>query len=264
MPEIEESIYNLLAKPRSEQAKQPMYRSGHDPKAPLVASTFGLNGTRNTGLGVDLIKRDQVVPPTFGPTQQNKPDPSNYLKKGSRATMPKCPTRHKYRTMQKPAVPSKDDKPVMGIVATKDFVNHNAASAVLSSPPKKLEQDGEDFTRHEEYGKVPAYLSKVKQEIHHEQEIIDRHVREQFADKDAEEDKNLVPMDETERQELIDALKLRWDKVNNAYQMLGHRVAIENGDIKRKEAQERELEQLEKDIEKLSRPGPIMIRQTAV
>ena len=69
-------------------------------------------------------------------------------------------------------------------------------------------------------------------------------------------------MDEAERQELINALKLRWDKVNNAYQMFGHRVAIENGDIKRKEAQEQELEQLEKDIEKLSRPGPIMIRQT--
>ena len=259
-----ESIYNFLSKPKSEQAKEPLYRSKHDPNTPLVGSTFGINGARNTGLGVNEIKKTQIVSSTFGPTSSNKKpiDPSNYLKKGSRATMPKSPTRHKYRAMQKPAVPSRDDKPVMGITTAKDFVSHNAASAILSAPPKLGEDDG-DFMRHEEYGKVPAYLTNVKQQIQLEQEIIDRHVQEQFVDKDAkEEEDNLVPMDETERQELIDALKLRWDKVNNAYQMFGHRVAIENGDIKRKEAQEQELEQLEKDIEKLSRPGPIMIRQT--
>jgi hypothetical protein len=261
--EVKECIYNLIAKPRSEQAKQPLYRSKHDPNTPLVGSTFGINGARNTGLGVTEIMKTQMVSSTMGPTCSDRKhvDPSNYLKKGSRATMPKYPTQHKCRVMQKPAVPSKDDRPVMGIKTKKDFVSHNAASAILSSPPK-LKEDSGDFMCHEGYGKIPEYLTNVKQQIRLEQELIDRHVQEQFADKNAKEEEKLVPMDEAERQELINALKLRWDTVNNAYQMFGHRVAIENGDIKRKEAQEQELEQLEKDIEKLSRPGPVMIRQT--
>ena len=256
-----ESIYNFVPKPHSEIAKEPMYRSKYDPKAPLTGSTFGLRGMRNTGKGVHALKKTCAVSSTFGPIDKTGPDPTKFLKKGSRATMPTTPAKkHECRMSQKPAVPSREDKPVMGIKTEKNFITHNAASAILSSPPR-LNHENRDFMQHESYGKVPKYLSKVKNEIQREQEIIERHVRHQFA---AEEDKEeLVPMEETERRELVDALKGRWDAINHQYQLHGHRVATENGDIKRKESQEAELKQLESDIEKLSRPGSIMVRMAS-
>ena len=255
-----ESIYNFVEKPKSEIAKEPLYRSKYDPKAPLTGSTFGLRGTRNTGKGVHELKTTCVISSTFGPTNKNGPDPTNFLKKGSKAKMPALPTQHERRISQKPTVPSRGDRPVMGLglKTEKNFVTHNAANAILSAPPR-LKQDDGDFMQQEDYGKVPEYLSKVKKEIQNEQEIIERHLLQQFASEENKED--LAPMDDSERQDLINALKRRWDAVNRQYQIHGHRVAIENGDIKRKEAQESELTQLESDIEKLSRPGPIMVRK---
>ena len=256
-----ESIYNFVSRPGAKEVKEPLYRSKYDPKAPLTGSTFGLRGTRNTGKGIHEIKQNCVISSTFGPTDKEAPDPTNFLKRGSRATMPKSPTKHKCKVSQKSAVPSRDDKPVLGLSTCKNFVTHNAASAILSSPPK-IKKDDDDFMQHEDYGKVPQYLARVKQEIAHEQNIIERHVKSQIASTSAETKEELVPMDETERKELIGALKERWDSINYNYQKICHRVAIENGDIKRKEAQEAQLQQLETDIEKLSRPGPVMIRTT--
>ena len=67
-------------------------------------------------------------------------------------------------------------------------------------------------------------------------------------------------MDENERHELVNALKDKWDFVNSRYQKICHRVSIDSlGDIKRKEEQEAELQQLEDDIEKLSKPGKLYI-----
>ena len=40
-----ETIYNLVPEVVVEQPKPPMYRSKHDPKAPLAGSTFGIQGT---------------------------------------------------------------------------------------------------------------------------------------------------------------------------------------------------------------------------
>ena len=40
-----ETIYNLVPEVVVERPKPPMYRSKHDPKAPLAGSTFGIQGT---------------------------------------------------------------------------------------------------------------------------------------------------------------------------------------------------------------------------
>ena len=256
-----ESIYNFIPKPRPEVAAQSRYRSkyGHEP--PLVASTFGLNGTRNTGKGVSSIRQTQVVNSTFGPREVDVPDPSKFLRRGSRARMPSVPaTRLKCRSPQKPPVPTRTDRPVMGLVTCRNFVTSNAAETILASPPKrKKEEDDEDgeFFKGSSYGNVPEYLERVKGEIRSEQEVIDRHVREKIEE-NKEAEPECVPMEEEERLRLLGALKGRWDKINHNYQKISHRVAIEYGDIKRKEAQEAELGQLEKDMEQLSRV-PVMI-----
>lgn len=49
---MQESIYNLVPEEHVPVVKPPMYRSRHDPTAPLTGSTFGLKGTtRLAGAG---------------------------------------------------------------------------------------------------------------------------------------------------------------------------------------------------------------------
>jgi len=68
---------------------------------------------------------------------------------------------------------------------------------------------------------------------------------------------------EDEREELLEALKAKWDDVNEEYQKLAHQtISTSNatiGQVRKKEQCERQLDQLEKDIERLSKKGPIFV-----
>ena len=106
---------------------------------------------------------------------------------------------------------------------------------------------------------MPGYLSQVKEEIRRENEMIDAYVKEQMGyEENAGE--ALEPLSEDERASLIRALKKKWDSVNEKYQQMTHVVKLDTvGKIKRKEGMEHELKQLEADIEKLERPGPVYV-----
>ncbi|RYG51114.1 hypothetical protein EON67_04020 [archaeon] len=66
-----------------------------------------------------------------------------------------------------------------------------------------------------------------------------------------------------EREELLDALKSKWDEANAAYQRITFKkISTSNstiGEIRWKEQCERTLAQLEKEIERLSVKGPIYV-----
>jgi hypothetical protein len=68
---------------------------------------------------------------------------------------------------------------------------------------------------------------------------------------------------EDERAELIDSLKSKWDEVNSRYQVIAHRkISTSNstiGEIRWKEDCERQLSQIERDIERLSVKAPIYV-----
>jgi hypothetical protein len=118
-----------------------------------------------------------------------------------------------------------------------------------------------DFLKKEDYGKVPAYLSQVKEEIRRENEMIARYVSAKLGELD-DEPHNSEEMNDFERQELIDALKIKWDKVNAQYQRTTHLVKLDTtGQIRRKETLEGQLKQLEEDISRLER-GPVVITET--
>lgn len=287
-----ESIYNLIPKPPSKEIKKAMYRSKYDPNAPITGSTFGLHGTSCiAGRGVNELKKICAISSTFGPTKSTSPpsDPSHFLKKGSgtaknltsNPSKPPPRIQKSKRTLQKqkPPVPSSADKPIQGLVTSRNFITANAIEAIISTPKKRQEKDV-DYLKKEDYGKIPQYLSKVKKDIQREHQLVDQCVKDHHGasssvssknndinsrngsmDKDVqEEDSKFEAMDEQERRELISALKCKWDEVNSTYQKICHRVSIDSlGDIKRKEAQEAELQQLENDIEKLSKPGPLYI-----
>jgi hypothetical protein len=162
---------------------------------------------------------------------------------------------------KKPAAPSRFEKPIMGLRTDKCYITSNALEVIRTKIEKSNDGDQLHFMKSDGYGEVPSYLAKVKEDIHREQEIVDKYVRRNNELKTPHEPEYL-PMNEEERQDLIIGLKTKWDKVNAVYQKKGHQTTLEFGERKRREAQEVELEQLEKDISLLTRPGPIFVQKT--
>jgi chromosome segregation ATPase len=117
-----------------------------------------------------------------------------------------------------------------------------------------------NYLKKEDFGKVPAYLTQVKEEIQRENEMIQKYVKEQLGEID-EEPQQYEEMPEEERRALIAALKGKWDKVNAQYQKITHLVRLDTtGQIRRKEQLENQLKNIESDIDRLERNGPVLIR----
>lgn len=73
-------------------------------------------------------------------------------------------------------------------------------------------------------------------------------------DEENERDRQKHVMPDQERQELIAALKKKWEIVHKEYQTLTHKSKFDTLGLKnKKEDCEKELHQLEKDIGKLSK-----------
>ena len=148
----------------------------------------------------------------------------------------------------------------MGIKTSKNFVTANAVEAILQVP--RVTEVGElNYLKKEDFGKIPQYLTQVKEEIKRENEMIAKYVKEQMGEIDREPDLYEEISDE-ERGQLISDLKQKWADTNAKYQRITHLVLLDTaGQIRRKEAFERELDVIEKDIEKLTRHGPVLIKK---
>ncbi|EJK62477.1 hypothetical protein THAOC_16912 [Thalassiosira oceanica] len=237
-----------------------MYRSKYDHRTPLIGSTFCMHGTTAVdGKGFHSLKQNHAVISSFGSRPQAV-DPQNFLKKGARQCRTSIPAvEQRNKQVLKPAVPSRKDKPIQGLKASKNYINCNAVE-IIHSEPKKCGTTEVYFLAKEDYGKVPAYLAKVKAKIQNEKELVNQFVQEQFLGPDAHQQHQV--MDEAERQGLIVMLKQRWGEVNTEYQKYCHKVILDTpGEIKRKASQEAELEALERDIELLSGAGCIHIQR---
>lgn len=72
------------------------------------------------------MKKDGAL---FGPpkTEYNLPKTTALTKKGSLSNS----AEFKYSEGRKDPIPSKDDRPIMGITTTKNFVTANAVEAIL-------------------------------------------------------------------------------------------------------------------------------------
>jgi len=266
-----ESIYNLVPKPQVEIVKTEMYRSKYDPNAYVTYSTFGSHGTHATvwkGINEAQNKMSCSLGSTsFGPAHKIQVCPSNYLKKHSR-TEPKLGGSNvskfvrKLYHEKKPSAPSRFDLPIMGLKTDKCFITSNALEAITMKLQRSTDPNQGEFMKFDGYGKVPSYLTKAKEDILREQKIVDEYIKLDNESASRNSEPEYVAMDENERQNLIIGLKMKWDMVNAVYQKMSHQISLEFGERKRREAQEAELEQLEKDITMLTRPGPIFVQKT--
>jgi hypothetical protein len=256
-----ESIYNLVPREYVEPPKAKMHRSHHDPSQNLSGSTFGCFGTtRLPGAGI-VDKRDGAL---FGPHKKlpNKHQESRLQKAASnslnRSGSGEGTFTYTDTDTRKPGVPSRYEKPVMGITSSKNFVTANAVEAILMVP-KTTQKPQLNYLEKEDYGQVPEYLGHVKEEVKRENEMIEQYINEQMGTTYQEPDR-YEEMSEDEREELIYRLKIKWTEINTRYQRITHLVDLDTlGQVRRKEQLENALKNIEADIEKISRAGPLLI-----
>lgn len=249
--EPEEAIYNWIKEEVRVPPKPKRYRSKHSGKTTVSGSTL-------------RVKKASAA--TFGrPSERSRPD--DYLKAGSKmgkgtASLGGRPRGFRStKARRKEAVPSREERPVYGLKTSKNFVVSNAVENILAAP-KMVTGNKLDYRKKQDYGKVPQYLSEVKAQIEEERAMIQDMIAAQ-DEYDGGVYDTVTELSEGERTELVKALKAKWDAVNAQYQLMTFkRVSSSNstvGAIRRKEECERQLAQLEKDIERLSGKGPVLV-----
>ncbi|GMF26911.1 unnamed protein product [Phytophthora lilii] len=262
----DECIYNLIPKVHVEPVKPERYRSKFDPHVQPTGSTFGVRGKTKLE-GANLGTAQKMEKPAsargFGRLPA-KPDPKSFIRKGERSATAVVFKKRKWGLSWCSFVVKKDDKPIMGLKSAKNFVTANAVETILAIPGHRARVKNEppQYMKKEDYGQVPRYLSQVKDEIERENSMIEEFVRQNHNLMEEDSRDRVEPMDESERLALVDALKSKWDHVNAKYQKLCHNVVFDTlGKVRRKETFEKELTQLEKDIQLLEK-GHVIVSQS--
>merc|ERR1711934_389806 len=226
----EESVYCLIPPVIEPPPKPPLYRSKYPGSVPA----------------------NKKASATMGPLKVRAPEPDRYLKAYTREDN-KLPEPRKFTykdTMErKPGVPTRVEKPVMGLVTSKNFITCNAVENILAVP-KKTDVRQVSYMNKKGYGQVPKYLEKVKAEIEDEYNYI-QSMQEAYEEEGGDGCRTRV-LDNNQKMEMIEGLKTNWDRINKAYQTLSFTLDTPAKKQRKKEF-EAQLEQIERDIERLSK-----------
>ena len=223
-PPRQESIYSLIPPQKMAPAKPPMYKSKFQVEVPAKKDFSSMGRI----VGADA--------------------PSQFLKAGERTkgTMPAPQAHVRMDESRKASVPSRKEKPIYGLKSSKNYVTANAVENILQAP-RHVEQTPARMTEREDFGKVPEYLQRIKQERNQEDDFI----RQVQAARREEQAVKILP--ESDRLEILEGLKRRWAELNKTYiQKTSFAIGTERARIA-KESLEAELTQVEKDIEKMSK-----------
>ena len=246
-----ESIYNLIPQAVEKPQKQPRYNSKFKPTVKVE------------------MKQYRKPNKTMGPAKVAVPMPDEFLKKRTGEQRLAIENSPKERDPnRKPPVPRHDEKPLMGIRTNKNFINTNAVENIMSVAKKPLPKYAD--TRHGDtslleksglvpkylnkgdYGEVPEYLLKRKEEVKQAQEEYDSYIRERMKQG------AMKQLTDEEREEIISGLKKNWEELHHQYQGLS--VVTDTTPKKnRKERMEAEMKQLERDIELIEKHKIIYI-----
>lgn len=114
-----------------------------------------------------------------------KPDPQKFMKAGEKTkgqlAQPKPFARSANSEVErKAAIPRRDEKPIYGLKTSKNYITANAVENILQAP-KRVPTTEPRFTAKEDYGKVPDYLVRIKQERREEDEFI-AHIQQMRAE----------------------------------------------------------------------------------
>lgn len=246
------SIYDLIPQEEVKQSKPPRYTSKF--REPVKEEYFTHKGEYKT----------------MGQAKVPVPTTDNFLKKHSKE--PKLPDKTEFKypddERRRAKVPLKDDKPLMGLKTTKNFITTNAVQNITSVPKKPekiyvdtkkgdknlLEPSGLEpiYIHKKDYGSKPVYLTRRQEEMKRAQEEYNAYVAEHFRRGAMQQ------LTQEERQSILDGLKKNWEEIHDQYQGLS--VVTDTAPKKnRKERMEAEMKQLERDIESIERHKIIYI-----
>jgi len=248
---MNESIYNLIPKHYVPPAKA-THRSN-------LKSSVKVNG-----------ESTKFPRKTMGPAKVETRAPDDFLKKHEKEPQmgEKKPFTYPDTDSRRPPIPRKDDRPIMGIKTTKDFIKQNAVENIMSVPKKPaknfvdtkkgdkqpLQPSGLEpvYVHKKDFGETPKYIKLREEEIRKAQEeynayLVDRYQRGAMK-----------KMTEDERQAILSGLKSNWEYMHHEYQGLS--VVTDTAPKKhRKERMEAEMKQLERDIETIEKHRTIYI-----
>ncbi|CAH1237787.1 ENKUR [Branchiostoma lanceolatum] len=264
-PPPEESIYNLIPREEIKPSKPARFVEGKPGIIKNAGYTSKFKGTVKTEL-----KKDKAPAKTMGPAKVDVSPPKQFLKKHQKE--PKLPPKQEFHypdeDSRRPAVPRKEEKPLMGLQTNKNFITTNAVENIMSVPKKpvakyvdtpkgatfNLDPSGLNpkYVQKKDYGKTPEYLNRRKEEVQRAQEEYEAYVREHFR-RGA-----MKSLSEAERQMMLDGLKDNWELLHHQYQGLS--VVTDTAPKKaRKERMEAEMKQLERDIEAIQKHKTIYV-----
>ena len=259
----QESIYELIPKPKILPAKEPLYHSLFPPSLPPTGSTFNLLGSSfpnvsNLG-GLDSLPvgghplRSSCS--TFGrPEGSYRPDPMNFIKKGHIYKQPIKILHRNFSEVRKPPVPTVRDKPIMGLSSCKNYIIANAVDAILQGRRSTIKEEV-NFLNKKDYGKVPMYLKKIRKTLEEE----NKRIRELQVKQEEEEAKKRYQLKEEELKTLRTGLMKRLELLRYQYGNISHKRVFDTiNSLAKKERLEKELQTVENDLKKLSNSSVIV------
>ena len=263
----QESIYNLLPKRKIIPKKKPLYKSQSLPTLPPTGSTFNLLGSSFPN--VSNMGGNQSLPigghpltgscSTFGkPMGSYRSDPSNFnkIKHFYSRNIPILLARSPSE-VKRPPVPTLKDKPIMGLSSCKNYISSNIIEVKLTTKRFKTNHD-EDYLNKKEYGKVPKYLIKIKQNIEEENKK-----KQELQLKIEEENKKRYLINEEELKSLRKGLNGKLAQLRLKYGAISHKRVFDIKSILlKKEKLEKDIEVIETDLNKLNSSNNVIVDYT--
>ncbi|EAY02220.1 enkurin, putative [Trichomonas vaginalis G3] len=237
MIDEEECIYNLIPKPPPEIIKEPLHKSKFQDQKQFMTAK-------------------KLSHATMGPHPDKiRQSPKDFLRKGERISKKELPPKTRVvpkgnEGLNNPPVPKAKDIPKLKEHLKKNYILENWKQAPKT---KKLHPEKQEtwYTDKPDYGQVPAYMDRVKQEAADEAEYWDN-VRESMVPEDTETRCRLLS--EEERIEILNGLYANLAENKKRYASLS--FGQDNLSFRRKkEEMEREAAQLEADIKTFERPN---------
>ncbi|XP_054287151.1 enkurin isoform X2 [Macrosteles quadrilineatus] len=246
----DEDIRNLIYHPPPVEEKIPMYHSKFSSKVREDA------------------RKVKDCHKTFGYAEVPLEPPTNFLKKKTRIVRRPLVEKHKYVGEPKPGLPNRMSQKETDKKEEKNFRRDNIVRVVRAVPKQPVPQIVDTRTGHtqslepsglqpkyiysKEFGKVPKYLRKGGS-------LTQR-------DKEEKEEKKTKPplryVTEEEREEMLQGLKKNWEELQKEFQLLPM-VTDTVPKIKRKTQLEKQLKDLEKDIDLIERNPVIYVATVA-
>ena len=195
-----ESIYKWIAPVPVVPEKPPMYKSSAAVVAQskeLVASTIRVKHAKHVMGSIST-----------------REEPLRAHSKDKTLNPHELPGPFKYPASNVPPVPRRDERPLSLPASGKSFVQQNAVDAIMAPRRAREKPAPVNWLKAPSYGKVPAYLDSVKQELEQERDLMVQMLDAQQMESEAASGAHTREMADDERHELIEALKRKWDTVN--------------------------------------------------